>query len=64
MSESEYYATKIADADLDAIADAGDYLNQEQGAAVPADECDEDGNYVPTLRELMIEIRQARTEGK
>ena len=31
MTEEEYYASEISDAELDAIADAGDFLNDEQG---------------------------------
>jgi hypothetical protein len=31
MSESQYYATEVSDADLDAIADAGDFHLEESG---------------------------------
>jgi len=31
MSESEYYATEFADADLDALADGGEYYLEESG---------------------------------
>jgi hypothetical protein len=31
MTESEYYAGEIADADLDALADAGDFYLEESG---------------------------------
>jgi hypothetical protein len=31
MSESDYYAGEIADADLDALADAGDFFLEESG---------------------------------
>jgi hypothetical protein len=58
MTESEYYAADITDTDLDAQADAGDYLNQE--ACVEADGCDDDDEcYVPTLREVLDEQRRA-----
>jgi hypothetical protein len=31
MNESEYYANEMADAELDAIADAGDFYLEESG---------------------------------
>ena len=31
MNESEYYATEFRDADLDALADGGDYYLEESG---------------------------------
>jgi hypothetical protein len=31
MTESEYYPGEIADADLDALADAGDFYLEESG---------------------------------
>ena len=31
MSESQYYATEVSDADLNAIADAGDFHLEESG---------------------------------
>jgi hypothetical protein len=31
MSESEYYAGDVSDAELDAVADAGDYYLEESG---------------------------------
>jgi len=59
MTELEYYATSVTDADLDAIADAGDYLNQEQGAAVDERDEDEYDEDVPTLRQVLDEQRRA-----
>jgi hypothetical protein len=31
MSQSEYYATEFSDADLDALADGGEYYLEESG---------------------------------
>ena len=64
MSDQEfkYYEPEMTDLDIDRQADAGDYLRQ--GTCAEVDECDADGKYVPTLRELLAEIRQARTERK
>lgn len=41
--ETAYYAAEITDADLDAIADAGDHLNQEACAESDENEHDDDG---------------------
>lgn len=47
MNESEYYANEIADAELDAIADAGEIYLEESGY-----------NYRPTPAELDQMIKE------
>ena len=53
MNESEYYASELTDAELDAQADIGEPFLTEEAEADEEACTDEEGNYIPTLREAL-----------
>ena len=53
MNESEYYALEFTDAEIDAQADAGELVLTEEAETDDETRTDEEGNYIPSLREAI-----------